>query len=333
MPLNAVELSQVRFARSPLYELVASLATLMAEPHRRHLHQPWVTATRPRVAHLDLSVPVALVTQPCGLPDFVAPPPRRWDGDIADELHRLRATPAADVRASLAGLEDAGRLPPQLRPLFQDPDRELGTLVDTLRAYWRAAVEPVWPRLRAVLDEDRNHRSMAFAAGGLHQVFAHLHPQVDYHDDSLWLTFGNRTRQHHLRGNGLLLVPCVFAWPRLGLVTYPDYQPTLVYPPRGIGAVWEAASMPDTDHTPLSALLGRHRATILAHLDLPVSTTRLAANLGLTPPAVSQHLAVLRRAGLVRSRRAGREVLYERTPTAGQLLDAANEAPRRAGTP
>ena len=51
------------------------------------------------------------------------------------------------------------------------------------------------------------------------------------------------------------------------------------------------------------------------------SATALAAELPISRQAVSKHLVVLGDAGLVHSRRAGREILYELQPA--QLEDAA----------
>jgi DNA-binding transcriptional ArsR family regulator len=53
---------------------------------------------------------------------------------------------------------------------------------------------------------------------------------------------------------------------------------------------------------------------VLADLDAPRSTTELAQRLALSAASVSQHLAVLRGAGLVDASRVGRVVLYARTP-------------------
>ena len=61
---------------------------------------------------------------------------------------------------------------------------------------------------------------------------------------------------------------------------------------------------------------------LLATLGLPRTTTQLAAQLGLSPPAVSQHLKVLKDTGLVTARRRGRMVLYRRTAAATTLLEA-----------
>lgn len=51
---------------------------------------------------------------------------------------------------------------------------------------------------------------------------------------------------------------------------------------------------------------------VLAREEAPVK--ELTARFDLTQPAVSQHLAVLKDAGLVRGRRAGRQVFYRVDP-------------------
>jgi DNA-binding transcriptional ArsR family regulator len=72
--------------------------------------------------------------------------------------------------------------------------------------------------------------------------------------------------------------------------------------------------------TPLAGLVGRSRAALLVLLELPRSTTQLAQTLGVTAATVSEHLAVLKRSNLVRSRREGRSVRYERTTLGSRLL-------------
>lgn len=66
-------------------------------------------------------------------------------------------------------------------------------------------------------------------------------------------------------------------------------------------------------------LLGANRAAILGGLGEPATTTALAHRHGLALSSVSAHLAVLRDAGLLTSRRYGHQVLYERTPLGGAL--------------
>lgn len=107
-------------------------------------------------------------------------------------------------------------------------------------------------------------------------------------------------------------MPSVFSWPDVISGFEPPWQPTLVYPARGIGGLWAEP----TDRTPdvLVRLLGRGRAAVLTALDEPVGTTALAHRLRLAPSSVSAHLTALRDAGLLVSRRYGHQVLYERTP-------------------
>jgi DNA-binding transcriptional ArsR family regulator len=86
-----------------------------------------------------------------------------------------------------------------------------------------------------------------------------------------------------------------------------------------VAELWEntMAEQPD----PLSALVGRTRASLLAILAVP-GTTQLAERLELSPAAVSQHLKILKDAALVSAHRRGRMVLYQRTPAATTLLEA-----------
>lgn len=72
----------------------------------------------------------------------------------------------------------------------------------------------------------------------------------------------------------------------------------------------------------LGRLLGPARAAVLALLDTPKSTSRLVAFTGQGLGSVGRHLKVLLDARLVRRRRAGRSVLYCRTPAGVVLVKA-----------
>ena len=59
------------------------------------------------------------------------------------------------------------------------------------------------------------------------------------------------------------------------------------------------------------ALASVPRRQILAFLaQTALSTSDLAARFGMSPPAISRHLAVLQQAGLVAAERQGQRVLY-----------------------
>jgi ArsR family transcriptional regulator len=77
-----------------------------------------------------------------------------------------------------------------------------------------------------------------------------------------------------------------------------------------------------------AALASEPRRRILAIVSQSaLTTTELAERFGMTPPAVSRHLAVLQAAGLVTSERQGQKVLYrlERDVLVGALGRFADE--------
>ena len=124
-----------------------------------------------------------------------------------------------------------------------------------------------------------------------------------------------------LADRGLLLVPAVFTWPSVWPRTDPPWDPALVYPPPGTADVWR----PDPPRADaLKALVGERRARVLLELDRPACTLELAQRMQVSPGGVSDHLSVLRRAGLVNRRREGRRVIYTRTAIGDAL---ASEAP------
>ncbi|MGH8777130.1 MAG: DUF5937 family protein [Jiangellaceae bacterium] len=206
-------------------------------------------------------------------------------------------------------------------------------IAEALSAYWQAVMAPHWSRMRSVLDADITHRVSRLTTGGLNALLADLHPELQISGPTISIDKPRLSRQHDLAGRGLLLVPSVFAWPNLVVGVDPPNPPSVTYGARGVGVLWEHDVELDEDDA-LGALLGRTRAMILARLDLPLSTTRLATKIGYSPPSVSQHLSVLRRCGLVTSRRAGRSVLHQRTALATSLLAASparRVAPVRIG--
>jgi DNA-binding transcriptional ArsR family regulator len=96
----------------------------------------------------------------------------------------------------------------------------------------------------------------------------------------------------------------------------PPWQPALVYPARGVGSLW---APPEKKRAgALAALIGRRRAEILA--ELPASTRELAERLDASAAGVSEHLMIMRAAGLIHGRREGREVRYVRTEAGDALL-------------
>ncbi|MEU4196153.1 DUF5937 family protein [Kribbella sp. NPDC026611] len=341
---TVTDLARTRLAVSPLWEIVASIRLLKTR-RPPAFHARWEDVTRSRIAGTDLGLLFDLVDPGVWyLPDFLTPPPQSPLPDLLSELAALRRVPPHQVRADLGVLAYARRtplgslqeaaVPRQLRrpapgelpsvavdELYADPVPGVERLAEQVEAYWELAVAPYWGRIRALLDEDLLYRGRRLGQAGPAGLFEDLAESVKWKDGTLSIRHRRFQGARQLAGEGLLLTPSAFVWPMVYSSTIPPWQPSLTYPARGVATLWDDTAAP----TPvgLTAVLGRTRAEILAHLDTPRSTTDLSTRLHLTPGGTSQHLTALRSAGLVTPHRAGRAVLYARTTTADLLLAAA----------
>jgi DNA-binding transcriptional ArsR family regulator len=313
--------ARCRFAVSPLQETMSALLVLK-DPGRHGWYLTWLREVEQVVAGLDLGLLGAALPSKGHGPDFLWPSPTGPLTTIEDELAQVQATAPAVVAAELA--EQARRLDPRTVPerlhraLTGDPRAARDALASQQRLAWQALVAPLWNRMRGLLDADITTRSRRLADGGLEGLFADLHRRAVWKNDELHLT-GFRHGTVDLRGRGLVLVPTAFGWPKIGIGPTDDTSPAppaLVYPMLGAARLWEPAE----ESPAIARLLGAGRASVLAAALVPATTGRLAQRVGLAPATVSQHLSVLRDAGLVTATRRGREVLYCQTPLAAALL-------------
>lgn len=320
MTLAHGDLARVRFAYSPVRDLIASLRALQ-NPQRQPIYSKWRTTVTPQLAGVNLRLLLALSPVGRYAFDFLMPIPTETWAELTDELAVVMKTPAADIRAELDYFARGRRLPNLLRPLYDDPGEYMPYVADEMLKYWEVAIEPLSARVRAVVTADLFHRMQHFASGGVAHVLGQLHPDVTFTDRELLIHKPNPcVNRYELAGGGVLLIPSVFSWPSLMVQCDGAGQASLSYAPRGVVELWNESS--SHLHDPLSALVGRARASLLALLALPATTTELAYKLDISPPAVSQHLKVLKAAGLASSRRSGRTVLYQRTASACALLNA-----------
>lgn len=317
--LNAADVGRIRFALSPLWETMTSVRAL-SNNIARSVHGPWLQKVRPTIEGDDLTLLKALIPPVGYVPDFLTPAPPRRSTSFESGLAAIAATPHELV------VNELGRLHtdtphPLLPDLIAHPAAGLERITAALESYWRRAIEPDWRRMRALLQEDLAFRLDELASGGLERLFRNLHPSIHYRSDRIEIDRPYCCDGEPMTGQGVLLVPCVFTWPAGLAVTGAPHVPTITYPPRGLGRLWEDRQ--DTTDSPLADLVGRTRAAIVSHLDLPMSTTHLANQLGVSAPTLSVHLGILRNAGVVASRRDGRAVLYHRTSLGSQLLSAS----------
>jgi DNA-binding transcriptional ArsR family regulator len=228
--------------------------------------------------------------------------------EFEGELAIMLATPAAQVRAEVRHVYDGRPLPAVLEPFITRPRAALRGLADLLRNYWQLALAEHWPRISALLAHDILDPAIKWEEQGLLRI-----EKKECDDATL-----------QLDDRGLLLLPSAFSWPKVVLVTQPPWQPTVIYPARGVGMLWEPERPVPSDA--LARLLGSSRASILSALDRPRSTTELARVLDISPGGVSQHLSVLHTAGLVSRHRDQRSVLYLRSHTGEGLVRTATTA-------
>lgn len=324
------DLLRTRFAISPLMEVSGSVEAFR-QPEKFVVHAPWAAWARERVIGLEWDL-LDLVIPRDGTvyPDFVNPPPREPQAQLEGELRRVLETPHAQVAKELRDVYPGG-VPEGARVLVDDPARGLERLVGQMRAWWDALLAPKWEGILAMLDAEIAHRGRRLADVGPAAAFADLNDRVAWRDGCVEVARARGRKEVDLAGQGLLLVPAAFAWPDVWPMNDPPWQPAIVYAPRGVAELWaddEGNAGHDAGSAALADLLGTRRATVLLALDRPTATLELAHRLAASPAGVSAHLKVLRRAGLVDGRRAGRAVLYGRT-RAGELLLRAAAAGRR----
>jgi Family of unknown function (DUF5937)/Helix-turn-helix domain len=318
------DLTMSRFALSPLWELTHALR-LLAAPPGESLLRPWLARAHDRYRTLareaDVGVILTLMPPAWGA-DFITPVPAGVSTSIGDLLDQVRSTPVEQAHREVdAALRRQPRVDPRVRQILTG-DRVTGYVADVLAAAWQALLEPEWPTLRAILERDVVYRAGQLVSRGWAAALGDLHPELSWEQGRIVLSRMTDIEDTALGGRGLLFVPSVFIWPKLALGLDPPWPPSLIYPARGVAALWERPSRARPG-TALDRLLGPSRAAILAALEEPASTTQLVATLGQSLGAIGDHLAVLREAGLISRARSGRSVLYRRTPV-GDALAAAD---------
>ncbi|GAA1598102.1 DUF5937 family protein [Kribbella hippodromi] len=303
--VGARDLAEVRFAVSPVAEVVVSLRALR-EPGRFPLQLGWVRAVQPRVRELDWDVLRWLVNDTMGSPDFLTPRPSSPLTQFADELQVIGAVDQETFERQLTAVH--GELPEGI---------SVDKVVDALQQYWEAVIQPYWSRMRTLLSADISYRGHVLTQHGTGAMLNGLGPAITYADGLLKVDrVSEPSRTERIDGRGLVLQPTLFG-PHAVIPFDVGAPPLLGYPPRGQAHLWSVVEPPSQQD--LAQLIGAPRTRILQLLTYPRSTTDLAGELKVTPSAVSQHLQLLRRTGLVEPQRTGKQVLYRTTELAALL--------------
>lgn len=299
-----------RFAVSPLAETLSEI-TLLRQALDRRVASPRVEAFGRRLGTTPfVSGLLRLVTATKYLPDFIAIPPQGGlTGSLVDELAAMRAI---DDRAARAMLAEAQRFAWASDGIdWAEVDGITHRTAQIFTDLWAEFVEPDWQRRRAVMERDIRHRAGVIAVSGWRSALEGMAPGVQWvgHDAIRFSTQNYADR--HIGSDGLVFVP------HTGLsgqwTCESPSRIAFVYPAKG------AMAEDSRSDGGVARLLGLGRAGIVAELRMSATPSQLAVVLGVSLGTVSAHLAVLREAGVVTTRRSGRAVYYELTPVGDEL--------------
>jgi DNA-binding transcriptional ArsR family regulator len=305
------DLGEIRFAVSPATEAVLSLRALR-DPARFPLQLPWVRSAQSRLAGLDWEVLGCLMNNGMGSPDFLTPPLSGPLTTYAADLEAIAVTDPADAERQLVAVN--GCLPDAVAG-----PGALDRIVTAMSDYWRVMLEPHWPRMRTVLEADVAYRGRVITQDGTAAMLNDLAPVIAYSGGRLTADqVSDPSRAEAVAGRGLVLFPTMFG-PGAVIPFDAGHRPELGYPARGQGLLWALRERPSASD--LGRLIGHERLRILSLLgSRPRSTSDLALELAVTPSAVSQHLRLLRRTGLVTAYRVGKRVFYQPSDLAATLI-------------
>ncbi|MER6014304.1 DUF5937 family protein [Streptomyces bluensis] len=214
----------------------------------------------------------------------------------------------------------ASRGPEQLgftRRLLADPT--------TVRAWVRRLLEDcdeaffadTWQRVHAHLTADARHKTEILRHKGLEEALTAVSAALSLTGsgggtriEADKLSHGTTTAVDPEVGPGVTFVPSYHGWPHLMVLHAAGWRPVLHYPVGG-PAPTKSASV-EVLKLRLEALAHPIRLRLCRNIArAPYTTGELAHANDLSAPEVSRHLAVLKKAGLITTRRRGRYVLHQ----------------------
>ncbi|MFJ7133798.1 DUF5937 family protein [Streptomyces fungicidicus] len=343
--ISGLRPDQVAVVPSPLAELGMALHALSEPGHHPGL-QAWATGVTARLdPHLadrmceadflwrstfsDLFLPCAGVPGRTTLPGATL----AEDLDLLDKLSDEQfvdaaleftcalpyglpgAGPLTDAGLRRRSLELAAARGPRqtefTERLLSDPPGIRGRLRQFLEDCEEAFFAETWSRLRHQLAADTRHKTDLLRHKGPAGALTAVSPAVTVDEAAGRITVDKLGEGRTATGDGgLLLIPTSLGWPHLMVLHRYGWQPVLHYPvgspelaaPQTVGQL--ALRMTALSH-PVRMRMCRNLARSA------YTTSELAQAHGMTAPEISRHLGVLKKAGLLTTRRRGRYVLHQ----------------------
>ncbi|MFJ1792705.1 DUF5937 family protein [Kitasatospora griseola] len=330
---------RIVFRPSPLAELGNALHALAEPDHHAGLHA-WTTATTAALAPdlADRLLEAEFMWQSTRS-DFLLPPhPRETLAEELDDLDRMddekfvgaaleiscstsfysKGLPSAlvDEWSRRRALDLAAARGPRqaafVERMLADPAAARAWIRRLLEDCDRAFFADTWQRVRDGLAADARDKTELLRHKGLAAALQAASPALSLAEDE----HGSRIVVDKLvhgrtrADTAVTLLPSVFGRPHLFTLYAPGWQPVVQYPAatHGLGHT----DSTETIVLRLEALTHPVRISLCRHLARGAySTNELADASGITAPEASRHLAVLRKAGLVVTRRRGRYVLHQ----------------------
>ncbi|MER6103087.1 DUF5937 family protein [Streptomyces sp. NPDC001832] len=188
-----------------------------------------------------------------------------------------------------------------IRRLFEDCDQAF--FADT------------WRRVHVQLVADARHKTDLLRRKGLGEAIGAVSTALSLDEAGIRISAdklleGRTNAADPAAGPGLTLIPSAFGWPHLNLLHAPGWRPVIHYPVHH-PELPSPASV-ELLQLRMEALAHPMRMRLCRHLARSAFTTgELADSHNITAPEVSRHLTVLKKAGLVTTRRRGRYVLHQ----------------------
>jgi DNA-binding transcriptional ArsR family regulator len=245
-------------------------------------------------------------------------------GSIDHELATLREAPRDHVATEVRAVWGPGGSP-VVRGLRNAEKPALARLAAALGAAYHRLVEPYWPAFGQLAEGHRGHLERSLATRGVAATLAEVGGGATWEGTTLRLPqaglWSDGPVASALAGRGLVLAPTVLADRPMPWFPLDPSQPVVLLCPVPEPRLGEAVTA--SSSSSLDRLVGRSRSHVLrqvARTSQGHSTSEVAQLVHISPASASEHLTVLREAGLVDSVRRHQRMVHTVTPLGRRLL-------------